>query len=417
MTITVTMVTGTVITRQEIGILRELNGWTLIYGRRKVGKTFLVRNFVGKDDYILIKRGGGALFESGAIPSCDDDDLAMNIITDKLKEGRTVVVDEFQRLPDEFIDRLQMVHPAGRVILLGSSLKVARSLLSPRSPMLAILAEVRMTLISPIDIFLGLSEIMPPTEALELSPYLRDPWTIPYIGGPPSDVIIRILNRSREAVPALIGETFLSEDRFLSRVYEGILRSLSSGKTTLKEVSDQLHSRGLLQANDPSQIRPYIKNMEAMDLIQKIPIFNGKGNYYAVRSKIMELYYYIDEKYGYDLGGMKWASDVYRERSPRHIETFIGEIIAEIMGGVFEYQMDPEKELDIVVRKRKEPIFIGEVKWSSRVRKKDIEKFSGKVKEYGCKKAIISKRSITHPEIGSITPEDLLVMAKKRAIK
>ncbi len=49
------------------------------------------------------------------------------------------------------------------------------------------------------------------------------------------------------------------------------------------------------------------------------------------------------------------------------------------MGGVFEYQMDPDNELDILIKKRNKMIIAGEVKWSDRVRKKDIETFSRKV--------------------------------------
>ncbi len=411
--ITVTMVTGMAITRCEIEYITDHQGWVLLYGRRKVGKTFLVRNFIKHDDYILIKRGGGALFEKGPVKSCDDNKMAMDLIIDRIQDGKTIVIDEFQRLPDEFLDRLQMVHPRGRVLLLGSSMKVAKELLSSRSPLLGLLGEVKMGLLSPSEIFIGLSEVMPAQKALELGTYLRDPWSIPYLGGSPSETMIRILNRSKEAIPALIGEIFLSDERYLSRVYEGILRSLADGKTTLKEVADQLHSRGLIKANDPSLIRQYVLIMSSMDLIQKIPVNNKKGNYYSIRSKIMDLYYYIDEKYGLDLGGMDLAMEVYEERSPRHIESFIGELLAEIMGGVFEYQMDPDKELDILIKRRKKIILAGEVKWSDRVRKKDIDSFSGKVEGLKCKKVLISKKRISVDNIGSLTPEDLLEMAKK----
>lgn len=410
------MVTGTIITRREVHSINELGGWILVYGRRKVGKTFLTRNFIDHDDYILIKRGGGALFEKGPVKSCDDDKIAMDLIIDRINEGRTIVVDEFQRLPDEFFDKLQMVHPRGRVLLLGSSMRVAKELLSSRSPLLGLLAEVKMQLLSPSEIFLGLSQIMPARDALELGPYLRDPWCIPYYGGTPSDTMERILRRSREAIPALIGEIFLSDERYLSRVYEGILRSLADGKTTLKEVADQLHSRGLIKANDPSLIRQYVLTMISMDLIQKIPVSNRKGSYYSIRSKVMDLYYYIDEKYGLDLGGMELAGEVYTERSPKHIESFVGELLAEIYGGVFEYRMDQEKELDVLIKKRKKVVLVGEVKWSERVKKKDIGSFKEKVKDLKCEKVLISKNRVSEDGLRSITPEDLLEMVRKKRL-
>ncbi len=110
---------------------------------------------------------------------------------------------------------------------------------------------------------------------------------------------------------------------------------------------------------------------------------------------------------------MDLAMEVYKERSPRHIESFIGELLAEIMGGVFEYQMDPDKELDILIKKRNKIILAGEVKWSDRVRKRDVDSFSGKVEGLKCKKVLISKKRISMDNIGSLTPEDLLEMAKK----
>ncbi|MCK5772226.1 MAG: hypothetical protein KAH57_00410 [Thermoplasmata archaeon] len=80
---------------------------------------------------------------------------------------------------------------------------------------------------------------------------------------------------------------------------------------------------------------------------------------------------------------------------------------------VFEYQMDPDKELDILIKRRNRIILAGEVKWSDRVRRKDIDYFSRKVEGLNCKKVMISKKRISMDHIGSLTPEDLLGMAKK----
>ncbi len=41
---------GIVIPRMEVYEIKK-EGWVLIYGRRKVGKTFLVRNFVDYTHY------------------------------------------------------------------------------------------------------------------------------------------------------------------------------------------------------------------------------------------------------------------------------------------------------------------------------------------------------------------------------
>ena len=72
MAIPVMMVTLLTVPRKEVEKVRSAKGWLLIYGRRKVGKTFLVRNFIDHDIYILVKRGGGALITGGPLKRTDD---------------------------------------------------------------------------------------------------------------------------------------------------------------------------------------------------------------------------------------------------------------------------------------------------------------------------------------------------------
>jgi len=47
---------GLIVPRSEVEKLREVTGWILIYGRRKTGKTFLVRKFLRYDSYYFISR-------------------------------------------------------------------------------------------------------------------------------------------------------------------------------------------------------------------------------------------------------------------------------------------------------------------------------------------------------------------------
>ena len=134
MTVTVTMVTLITVPRKEVKSVRDSKGWTLIYGRRKVGKTYLVRNFIKHDLYILVKRGGGALITGGPLKRTEDYDQVTEIVINELKNNKTVVVDEFQRLPGDFMDSLQMCYPKGKLSLLGSSMHVAREITSRKSP-------------------------------------------------------------------------------------------------------------------------------------------------------------------------------------------------------------------------------------------------------------------------------------------
>ncbi len=54
-----------VLGRSEQRELGEKRGWLLIYGRRKVGKSFLIRRAFKWDLYITATRAGDAILEEG----------------------------------------------------------------------------------------------------------------------------------------------------------------------------------------------------------------------------------------------------------------------------------------------------------------------------------------------------------------
>jgi predicted AAA+ superfamily ATPase len=407
------MVTVTPVTRKEVQTVRRAKGWVLLHGRRKTGKTFLVRNFIPHDLYILVKRGGGALLVGGPLERMDDYGQVEDIIFRSLDEGKTVVVDEFQRLPADFSEILQLRQGKGRLILLGSSMHVSRDLLSRKSPLLGLLSEVRLSLLSPVDILLALSKETPAEDAITLAPYLRDPWTLRFLEKDPQRTVLDIMEYSRSAIPALIGEIFLEEDRFMSEVYEAIIRSVAAGKNTLKEVADRLFAMKLIRSADPSSVRPYIKIMEDMDLVERIPVFNGRGNHYAIRSKVMDLYYYLDEKYGPEAENPDFVREVFRDRMPFHVQFFLGELMAEILGGAFKYRMNGDGEIDMIITRRNKPVFVGEVKWGRKVDRSELGSFEEKTRNFDCRKAILARNPIAYKGIEVLTPDKVLALAKE----
>jgi len=74
-TITLMVITIIAVTRKHTEKLNDLSSYTLIYGRRKVGKTFLVKNFIDHDLYFIVKRGGGIIAEDDSITNIDSFDL------------------------------------------------------------------------------------------------------------------------------------------------------------------------------------------------------------------------------------------------------------------------------------------------------------------------------------------------------
>lgn len=93
---------------------------------------------------------------------------------------KKVVIDEFQRLPESVIERIATLHPKGKVIFSGSSMRVIKKLFGGKSPLLGLAMQYKLGLIRPVNILRELSKKMEATQAIELAPYLADAWTIPF---------------------------------------------------------------------------------------------------------------------------------------------------------------------------------------------------------------------------------------------
>ena len=414
------VITIIVVTRNHTKKLNDLSNYTLIYGRRKVGKTFLVKNFIEHDLYFIVKRGGGIIAEDDSISNIDSFELFLERLRSELKDEKTVVVDEFQRLPDEFLDHVQSLHPQGRLILTGSSFHVMKDILSPNSPILGLVSEFKLSLISPDNVFKELATHIDKNKAFELSPYLRDPWTFQYFKERKTS-LEDILFFSKRSIPSLTGEVFLEEERTLSEIYEGIIRSLALGRWKLKEIADLIHSRGLIDQPDPSNIRPYFKNMMSMDLVSRIPLHHKKGYRYTIKSPIMELGYLLDEKYNFFEGDIsdKRLKKVINDNIPKHIERYCGDLFAELYEGKYEYHYSSEFDIDFIITQDDKVLAAGEVKWTDNVQKKDVEKFIERTEYLPGEKIFFAKKEFDIEGVISLTPKKLfgLLDSEKRGLE
>ncbi len=406
MAITITMV---IIKRAEVNVARKAVGDLLIYGRRKVGKTFLVQNFLSPDIYVLVKRGGGFYLEGTSMENLDSYEQFKQLLRSWKEEGKTVAIDEFQRLPDEFLDHLQTLKGHGKLILTGSSFRVVKDVVSPKSPVLGLLSDLKISLIQPVDVYRGLCQEIKAKTAMELSPYLQDPWIIPYYE-PHVTELKDILRLSKGAIKALIGEVFIEEERNLSYVYEGIIRGLSLGKWRLAEIADLLYSRNVIKKPNPHLIRPYFNNMEEMDLVTKIPIYGKKEFMYKVRSPFMELGFMLDERFNFFQKDVSdpVLTETIENRMPHHLEHFCGEMFAQIYDGNFEYFYSKDFDIDFIITRGKKVLAAGEVKWTEKASKKYIDLFIERTKHMKGDKIFVSKNSIKDERVISFTPETIL---------
>lgn len=400
---------------QEIG---AIPGWVLLYGRRKVGKTFLLRNFVPHDAYFSVRRDGSVVIDGPPVEAVGSHAAVMERITSLVRAGRTVIIDEFQRLPETFLDDVALLHPGGRLILSGSSLGVVDRVLGRRAPLLGLASPYRLGLVRPTDALrcVGAASNVP------YAAYIRDPWLVDLLqqDGDFTAALYRAIKLSRVTIPALIGEIFLDSDRTLSRVYEGVVRGLGSGLWSPIDLARRLYELGIVASGATSAVMAYIVNLEEMGLVESMPVLGmARRRYYRLSSPIMDTYYYLADKHQVDevdrsLGELR--ANLERSIS-RAIEAFVGSLLRELEGGQLERAFDPELDIVITRGRRRAPVIVGEVKWGA-FDKSDVRIFAEKVSGLSCRKVFVS-RAPKGPkrvdDIDIIGPKDLLEMARSHA--
>ncbi len=368
---------GIIIPRMEVHEI-EKKGWILLYGRRKVGKTFLVRNFVKYTHYFFVERAGPILMETDHGFKTIDYETFKTLIYELLKDDRNViVVDEFQRLPEDFIDLLHFAkEKSAKLILLGSSMRVLKNILSARSPLLGLVKPVKLDLIRPSDMLKVFNDI-------EELVFLRDPWLIQFYDGNVRDAV----KAGFASVRGLVGEIFLEEDRELTETYEGILRALAVGNVFPKDIASFL-------GKTSSDVKSFLSNLLEMGLVKRIKVFGKKKWIYKIASPVMDLFYYLDTKYGISELNIdnKTFERAYTEKLSKYFEDFVRTALSEKYDGEEEVMLSPE--VDAIITVRGKAVCCAEVKM--RAGKKDLELLISKTSNLDCDKLVIDANTIVY---------------------
>ncbi|MFW6194470.1 MAG: hypothetical protein ACOC5L_03015 [Halobacteriota archaeon] len=391
----------------------KLSSWRLVYGRRKTGKTFFVKEFTEWDHYFFVRRDGMVIDEKNEILSYE----AFFEIFKRELDKKSIVIDEFHRLPDEFLDYLHYLGTSGELTLISSMLWSINQLFEPGSPLLGLFSEFRFSLVDERDLILSLNERLNNSELIEASAYLKEPWLVNSYSyqEPVRDFLTKIFYESKLTVPRLLGEVFREEDRRMSNVYEGIMRATSDGKNKTTEMADVLYSRRIIPKNDPGYLHTYLKNMINMGLMEKLPVINtNKFLYYHV-SPIMDAYYYLDEKYTFS------EMDVSQEQIekvveiliPRHVEQFYRNLLAKIFGLRKGVAITNDLEVDIVLTDFKKIKVVAEVKWKKSVSRTEISRVEENLNKFDARKILI----VPHKQIIEREPEGVEVWDIQRVIK
>ena len=367
----VTVIMVTVIRYTDLKNLEKLKPPLLIYGRRKTGKTFLAKSYFKNAEYFFVKRNRTIFWESKRRT------LGYNELINVLEalEEKLVIIDEFHRLPEEFLDYLHMKQPKN-IVLITSTLFLAKNILAERSPILGLFLEYRVDLIDERDILVNLSKYFKGSELLEKSVFMREPILLQWAEQP----LFEVLRRLKLTVPALVGEVFLEEDRKLTERYEGILRAISCGKQTISKMTGYLYSRRLIDSQNPSLVKSYVRNLLEIGLIKRYREYGREKNYYLVTSPMIDLYFYLDEKYNY--AETELSEKYFREKLPFYIEDFIRNLLAKTFNLKIFMIRKPDLEVDIALGDFRKLKLIGEVKWRRKIKREELRRIEENLNKF-----------------------------------
>lgn len=392
--------------RYESKEISKMNGWILIYGRRKVGKTFLIKNFLNYDVYFRINRDGKISAEKFDLKEINNLSDFLRILRELLEQNKRIVIDEFQRLPEFALEEISTANPRGKIIFCGSSMRIIKKILDSRSPLLGLTVQYRLGLIRPKNVLEEfLKRKMEMDHAIELAPYFSDAWAIPFFRNEKSSLveIYNLLSYSKLTVPALVGEIFTEEERELTKTYEAILRLMGAGEWNYREIANKLFNRGLIEKADSSLVLPHIKNLVAMGLVETLPLYSSKKKMYKLSSSVMESFYYLSDRYNFEevdvsLSEVRPTLEKLRNLA---VQNWIADFFAEVYGGRKEYFVTGEKEIDFIISVRNKAVVVGEVKWG-KYSEKEIEKFRENTKFIDAKKVFVVKNKVADIDGGGV---------------
>ncbi len=397
-----------IIQRRELDPVLGMR-WLLIYGRRKTGKTFYIREMGHYSKYFVVTRGRSLVdIESG-------EELTISEFTRLLpymiQSGR-VVVDEFHRLDEPFFSLLQGLSGRGELTLITSTRHYFRRFIGENSPLLGLFHLQEVELVDPRDAVTYVAGLgIKGKILLELACLVQEPWlaqTVETMKEKTFEVLGAVL---RDYVPSLTGEIFTEEDKELSQRYFAILEAVASGKRTSGEIASELFSRGLIEKNYPGAVSQYLETLVDMGLLERMILYGKrrKGYHYRHVSPVVDFAFYMNSKYGFfetELPGRSLPQHLH-EKMPLYMETFFERFLARQYGLQPVKIALPELEVDIALRKHKHLNLVGEVKWKTRLTKKELKSVEDKLTGLDAERRflIVPDRSLLPRE-----PEDINVL-------
>ncbi len=369
----------------------------IVYGRRRVGKTYLLNYFSrGKDAvfFTAIEASKNVLYRElsraisewlgkpiGVLESIED---VLELIYREARERVVVVLDEFQHLVEadpETLSRLQRfidTHPDAdlMIVICGSAVSFfERELLGYRSPLFGRrTASIKLKPMRLLDVW----GFYPRYNALEAiyaySAFGGTPAYARYVDDEKSvfiNIAEKILSRGSYLYDEAIN--FFRQEVREPSTYIAILSAIASGYTKPSEVAS-------IAGITSKSISRYIELLENLDIVERIRSLGRKRG--EVQLEIVDPYFHfwfryvkprfsqLEQGYTYEvLGEVKKSFDTYVARVVEMLirrelvyELLSRRLIESEMGIVGKWWYRGE-EIDVVVQGETKTLFI-EVKWS-----------------------------------------------------
>ena len=362
-----------VIERWECSAVRraaEEARWLLLYGRRKTGKTWLLRRCSNWSLYVTVTSEGSCIVEErgGSPRLLSPRQCLEDTVLPALRRPGVVVLDEFQRLPRIHWDSLAAASwdAEASLMLCGSSMAVARTVFERHSPLLGLLLPLHVDIASYEDTLVSLATAgLEPRQAALWAVVARDPWLLRHLApaGDPAETLAREAHRLEPAARGLIGEVFEEEERQLTRLYDAVLSLLAQGYWSAASLAKKLHEAGLVSKPAPSSVTGVLDVLASMGLVQRLPLWRTRGarRYYRHRSSLLAVLYaaapLVEEI------GLQPSSEEIRSRLGLELGFNIGEMLAAEKNLRQGYSLPGPRDIDVVLLDKK-----GRAKWGYEVK-------------------------------------------------
>lgn len=399
--------------KNELKILQEKyaelspSNMLVLYGRRRVGKTELVKRFLKniKNNfyfYVEVTQKSEILnYLSKSVEEQLGEKIVfkdfyefLNYIGDKAdKEPFVLVIDEFQRFLDiapEYISSLQNVwdsklkHKKILILLLGSSIGMIQKIMNSKAG--ALYGRAQKIKISPFtysDFRLMFKEMPEEDKVMVYSVFGGTPDYLDKFKKSKGDIYERIFELVLKKGAVLFEEPknlLEYENVRIHAKYNAILGATSSGKETMKEIEDV--------TNITSQTMPaYLRRLdELLDLVgRKDPVL-GKERLgrYQTKDNFFKFWYkfILPNQTPLNLGNTKLVLDLIRKNLNGYVGRVFEEIVRELLilyntkeikglklnfENIGSWWDRNSNEIDILAYNTKEKDFLlGEVKWTNK---------------------------------------------------